>query len=115
MSAGSDLKFASRNTVEGQYSYHRNSWFTSFLLEGLIDVASTGEDVKEYIDHMRSALDYAWKNNKAEDGLIAPAWIVGWSEFPDEGNSEANGRQILLQAANAHSYAMLARYYSSLK
>ncbi|HEY8389806.1 MAG TPA: hypothetical protein VIL26_02460 [Clostridia bacterium] len=114
MSAGSDLKFASRNTVEGQYSYHKNSWFTSFLLEGYIDVASTGVDVSEYIEHMRSALDYAWNNNKAEDGLVAPSWIVGWSEYPDTGVSEGNGRQILLQAANAHCYAMLAKYYSSL-
>lgn len=108
-----DKFFANTQVVQGQYSYHENSWFTSFILEGFIDIEETGIDCGEYVEHMRSALDYAWKNHRAEDKLVCPAWIEGWSRFSDNGaNSEDNPRQILLQSANAHCYAMLARYYA---
>lgn len=113
--AAADRQFANTQVMQGQYSYNSNSWFTSFLLEGFIDLSASVTDSAEYIEHMRSALDYAWNNNRAEDGLVAPAWIIGWSEHPDTGvNSEGNGRQILLQSANAHCYAMLARYYAGV-
>lgn len=107
-----DKQFANTQVVQGQYSYNSNSWFTSFILEGFIDL-SESVDCSEYIEHMRSALDYAWNNNRADDDLVCPAWIAGWSEFRDNGISEGNPRQILLQAANAHCYAMLARYYAA--
>ncbi len=107
-----DKQFANTQVVQGQYSYNSNSWFTSFILEGFIDLSET-VDCSAYIEHMRSALDYAWNNNRAEDKLVCPAWIAGWGEFHDNGISEQNPRQILLQAANAHCYAMLARYYSA--
>lgn len=107
-----DKQFANTQVVQGQYSYNSNSWFTSFILEGFIDL-SESVDCSEYIEHMRSALDYAWNNNRADDNLVCPAWIAGWSEFRDNGISEGNPRQILLQAANAHCYAMLARYYAA--
>lgn len=108
-----DKYFANTQVVQGQYSYHENSWFTSFILEGFIDIDETGIDCGEYVEHMRSALDYAWKNHRAEDKLVCPAWIEGWNKFSDSGvNSEGNPRQILLQSANAHCYAMLAGYYA---
>ena len=78
-----------------------------------MDLAEWDENCATYIEHMRSSLDYAWKNNRSEDGLVSPAWIEGWSYFNDGNpNSEGNPRQILLQSANAHCYAMLARYYA---
>ncbi len=108
-----DRFFANTQVVPGQYSYHENSWFTSFILEGFIDLDETGVDCSEYIEHMRSALDYAWKNHRAEDKLVCPAWVAGWGTFSDNGaNSEGNPRQILLQSANAHCYSMLARYFA---
>lgn len=110
-----DKVFANTQVLQGQYSYHENSWFTSFILEGFIDIEETGIDCGEYVEHMRSALDYAWKNHRSEDDkLVCPAWIEGWSRFLDSGsNSEGNPRQILLQSANAHCYAMLVRYYGA--
>ena len=114
VAAAADRQFANTQVVEGQYSYNSNSWFTSFLLEGFIDLSASVEECSEYIEHMRSALDYAWSNNRAEDGLVCPAWITGWDSYSDDNpNSEGNPRQILLQSANAHCYAMLARYYAS--
>ena len=114
VAAAADRQFANTQVVEGQYSYNSNSWFTSFLLEGFIDLSATVEECSEYIEHMRSALDYAWNNNRAEDNLVCPAWITGWDSYSDDNpNSEGNPRQILLQSANAHCYAMLARYYAS--
>lgn len=114
VAAAADRQFANTQVVEGQYSYNSNSWFTSFLLEGFIDLSATVEECSEYIEHMRSALDYAWNNNRAEDDLVCPAWITGWDSYSDDNpNSEGNPRQILLQSANAHCYAMLARYYAS--
>ncbi len=113
VAAGADRKFANGAVLEGQYAYNTNSWFTSFLLEGFMDLAEWDENCATYIEHMRSSLDYAWKNNRSEDGLVSPAWIEGWSYFNDGNpNSEGNPRQILLQSANAHCYAMLARYYA---
>ncbi len=110
-----DRKFANTQVLQGQYSYNKNSWFTSFLLDGFIDLSESVEECSTYIEHMRSALDYAWTHNRAEDGLVCPAWIAGWSEYNDNGiNSEGNPRQILLQSANAHCYAMLARYYQNV-
>lgn len=108
-----DKKFANTQVIQGQYSYNSNSWFTSFLLEGFIDLSESVEECDVYIGHMRSALDYAWNNCRADDNLVCPAWIQGWQAFTDNGaNSEGNPRQILLQSANAHCYAMLARYYA---
>ncbi len=113
VAAGADKKFANGAVLEGQYAYNTNSWFTSFLLEGFMDLADADENCAEYIEHMRSSLDYAWKNNRSQDGLVSPAWIEGWSHFNDSNpNSEGNPRQILLQSANAHCYAMLARYFA---
>lgn len=113
VAADADRQFTNTQVVEGQYSYHSNSWFTSFLLEGFIDLSASVPECDEYIEHMRSALDYAWNNNRSDDGLVCPAWISGWSSFTDNNpNSENNPRQILLQSANAHCYAMLARYYA---
>lgn len=110
-----DRKFANKQVVQGQYSYNKNSWFTSFLLEGFIDLSESVGACSEYIEHMRSSLDYAWNNNRAADGLVCPAWVAGWGEYNDDGiNSEGNPRQILLQSANAHCYAMLARYYKTV-
>jgi hypothetical protein len=110
--AASDAYFANRLVVEGEYSYNKNSWFTSFLIEGFMSLDKYDENAVIYIDHMRSSLDYAWRNNKASNGLVCPAWIVGWSAYPDNSpNSEGNGRQLLLQSANAHCYANIARYY----
>lgn len=114
VAAGADKKFANTLAVEGQYSYNKNSWFTSFLIEGFADLADFDENAETYIDHMRSALDYGWKNNRAADGLVCPAWVEGWSVYTDDGVSEGNPRQILLQSANAHCYSMLAAYYSKL-
>ena len=106
-----DREFADRTVQPGQYSYPSHSWFTSFLLEGFCDLTSCGIDASEYIGHMHSALDYAWLNHRAEDGLVSPSWIKGWSRFNNnDANSEDNPRQILLQSANAHCYAMLSRY-----
>lgn len=113
VAADADRQFANTQVVQGQYSYNKNSWFTSFILEGFIDLSDT-VDCSEYIEHMRSALDYAWKNNRAEDKLVCPSWVAGWGEFNDNNISEGNPRQILLQSANAHCYAMLARYYAGL-
>lgn len=114
VAADADRQFANTQVVQGEYSYNSNSWFTSFLLEGFIDLSESVTECENYIEHMRSALDYAWKNNRSEDGLVCPAWIQGWSAFNDDGiGSEGNPRQILLQAANAHCYAMLARFYSA--
>ncbi len=112
VAAKADKQFANTQVVQGQYSYNSNSWFTSFILEGFIDLHES-VDCSVYIEHMRSALDYAWNNNRAEDKLVCPAWIAGWGEFHDNGISEGNPRQILLQAANAHCYAMLARFYAA--
>lgn len=112
--SAADRQFANTQVVQGEYSYNSNSWFTSFLLEGFIDLYDSVPECGDYIEHMRSALDYAWKNNRSDDGLVCPAWIQGWSAFNDDGiGSEGNPRQILLQAANAHCYAMLARFYSA--
>ena len=110
-----DRKFANTQVVQGEYSYGNHSWFTSFLLEGFIDLSESVPECAEYIEHMRSSLDYAWTNNRADDNLVSPSWIEGWDSFSDNGvNSEGNPRQILLQSANAHCYAMLARYYAGL-
>ena len=110
-----DRKFANTQVVQGEYSYGNHSWFTSFLLEGFIDLSESVPECAEYIEHMRSSLDYAWTNNRADDSLVSPSWIEGWDSFSDNGaNSEGNPRQILLQSANAHCYAMLARYYAGL-
>ena len=69
-------------------------------------------EAAEYADRMRSALEYAWTNYRSADGLVCPSWIKGWSRFSNnDPNSEDNPRQILLQSANAHCYAMLARHY----
>ena len=109
---GADKKFADRNAKKGQYSYPSHSWFTSFLAAGFSDLAAYDEGCAEYVEHMRSALDYAWQFYKAKDGLVSPAWIKGWGEFSGKtGTNEDNPRQILFQSANAHCYAMLARYY----
>lgn len=114
MAKDADVKFAGTQAVKGQYSYNSNSWFTSFILDGFIDISETGVDTEEYVEHMRSSLDYGYTNNRAEDGLVCPAWVIGWSEFNNTSpNSEQNPRQILLQSANAHCYAMLARYYAA--
>lgn len=113
VAAAADKFFANTQVVQGQYSYHENSWFTSFILEGFIDIDETGIDCGEYIEHMRSALDYAWKTHRsAEDKLVSPAWIEGWGAFSKQ-EGEGSSREILLQAANAHCYAMLVRYYGS--
>ena len=107
-----DIQFANPQVVQGQYAYNKNSWFTSFLIDGYIDIEATGVDCSEYAEHLRSSLDYGWNNNRAADKLVSPAWVAGWSEYPsDDPGSENNGRQILLQAANAHCYAMLTHYY----
>ncbi len=109
---GADKKFADRTAKKGEYSYPSHSWFTSFLVSGFADLAAFDGSIAEYTDHMRSALDYAWTNNRSADGLVCPAWIKGWSHFSDNGaNSEGNPRQILYQSANAHCYAMMAEYY----
>ncbi len=110
--ASADKKFADTSVKAGEYSYPSHSWFTSFLLEGFADLASHVPDAAEYIGHMRSSLDYAWNNYRADDGLVCPSWIKGWTRFNNnDADSEDNPRQILLQSANAHCYAMLARYY----
>ena len=109
---GADKKFADKTVKAGQYSYPSHSWFTSFLLSGFSDLRPYGEDCGEYADHMRSALDYAWENNRASDGLVSPSWIKGWTRFTNNSpTSEDNPRQILYQSANVHCYAMLAEYY----
>ena len=110
---GADRTFANTEAVKGQYSYNKNSWFTSFLLDGYMDILPTDDNCEAYIEHMRSALDYGWKHNRAEDGMVSPAWVIGWSEYPDSLSGEASGRQILLQSANAHCYAMLSRHYAA--
>ncbi len=111
--SGADTKFADRTVVSGEYSYPSHSWFTSFLLEGFTDLAPILPEAADYADHMRSALDYAWSHHRSADGLVSPSWIKGWSRFNDnKPDSEGNPRQILLQSANAHCYAMLARYYA---
>lgn len=112
-----DNFFANPLVVEGQYAYNPNSWFTSFLLEGFIDIYSSIPQSGEYIAHMESALEYAWKNFKADDGLVSPSWVVGWEDGTyknQTGDNEANPRQILLQAANAHCYAMLSNFYANV-
>ena len=110
--SGADTKFADRTVVTGEYSYPSHSWFMSFLLEGFADLAPILPEAADYTDHMRSALDYVWTNHRSEDGLVSPSWIKGWSRFNNnKPDSEDNPRQILLQSANAHCYAMLARYY----
>lgn len=114
IAAGADVKFSNVNVVEGQYAYNKNSWFSSFLIEGYQDAYAFDEAAETYIEHMRSSLDYGWKNNRDKDGLVCPAWVAGWSEFTNDGVSEENARQILLQSANAHCYAMLASYYAGL-
>jgi len=109
--ASADKKFADTSVKAGEYSYPSHSWFTSFLLEGFSDLAGHVPDAEEYIGHMRSALDYAWNHHRADDGMVCPSWIKGWSRFTNnDPDSEDNPRQILLQS-NAHCYAMLARYY----
>jgi len=109
---GADRKFADRGVKKGQYSYPSHSWFTSFLVSGFSDLAPYDEGCREYVEHMRSALDYAWDNERADDGLVSPSWIKGWSRFTNNSpDSEDNPRQILYQSANAHCYAMLAEYY----
>ncbi|MBO7404756.1 MAG: hypothetical protein J6V24_07310, partial [Clostridia bacterium] len=109
---GADGYFADRTVRKDQYSYPSHSWFTSFLVSGFADLAAYDESCAEYEDHMRSALDFAWKYHREEDGLVSPAWIKGWSRFQGKtGINEDNPRQILYQSANAHSYAMLAQYY----
>lgn len=111
--AGADIKFGDRTVKAGEYSYPSHSWFTSFLLEGFADLAPVLPEAAEYAGHMRSSLDYAWNNNRAADGLVCPSWIKGWSRFNNnDPDSEDNPRQILLQSANAHCYAMLARHYA---
>ena len=110
---GADAKFGDRTVKAGEYSYPSHSWFTSFLLEGFADLAPVLPEAAEYAGYMRSSLDYAWNNNRAADGLVCPSWIKGWSRFNnDNPDSEDNPRQILLQSANAHCYAMLARHYA---
>ena len=110
---GADVKFGDRTVKAGEYSYPSHSWFTSFLLEGFADLAPVLPEAAEYAGHMRSSLDYAWNNNRAADGLVCPSWIKGWSRFNNnDPDSEDNPRQILLQSANAHCYAMLARHYA---
>ena len=111
MAKDANKQFANTMIKQGEYSYNQNSWFTSFLLEGFMDLKSSVPECDIYIEHMRSALDYAWKNYRSEDNLVSPAWIQGWSVFDENSVSESNSRQILLQAANAHCYAMLAEYY----
>lgn len=111
---GSDVFFAGTLAVPGQYTYNQNSWFTSFLLEGFMDILPTDENCATYIEHMRSSLDYGYKNNRDEHGYVSPAWTQGWSVFNDNGVSEGNPKQILLQSANAHCYAMLAKHFQSL-
>ena len=112
----SDVYFANRIAKPGYYAYNPHSWFTSFLLMGYIDLYNAGyEDAEEYIGHMSSSLDYAWENNRDSMGLVAPSWILGWDDPSapgGTGNSESNPRQILLQSANGHCYAMLAWYYA---
>jgi hypothetical protein len=109
---GADNYFADRTVMKGQYSYPSHSWFTSFLVSGFADLAVYDEGCAEYEEHMRSALDFAWKYHRESDGLVSPAWIKGWSHFKGKtGINEDNPRQILYQSANAHSYAMLAQYY----
>ncbi|MBQ5355168.1 MAG: hypothetical protein IIU08_04795 [Clostridia bacterium] len=112
---GADKKFADRNVKKGQYSYPSHSWFTSFLVSGFADLAAFDEGCAEFEEHMRSALEYAWENNRSDDGLVCPAWIKGWNHYNqkdlNDSNSESNPRQILYQSANAHCYAMMAGYY----
>ncbi|MBR4186261.1 MAG: hypothetical protein IKQ87_10860, partial [Clostridia bacterium] len=112
---GADKKFGDRTVKKGEYSYPSHSWFTSFLVSGFSDLAAYDESCIEYVDHMRSALNYAWANNRSDDGLVCPAWIKGWSRYSakdtNDINSESNPRQILYQSANAHCYAMLAKIY----
>ena len=109
---GANQKFGSKTVVKGEYSYPSHSWFTSFLVSGFGDLVPYGEKCAEYLDHMRTSLDYGWKNNRSADGLMSPAWVKGWKEFNNnEPNSESNPRQILYQSANAHCFAMLAEYY----
>lgn len=109
-----DNYFKKTNIVQGQNVYPKNSWFTVFLLEGFIDLYNANidkDDMQVYIKSMQSSLDYGYKYNKDSDGLVCPAWVEGWSAYADNSVSENNPRQILLQSANAHSYALIAGYY----
>ena len=109
---GADKKFGDRTVKKGEYSYPSHSWFTSFLVSGFAALAAHDEGCFEYLEHMRSSLNYAWANNRADDGLVCPSWIKGWSRYTNNSpTSEDNPRQILLQSANAHCYAMMAKVF----
>ena len=110
--AGADKKFADRSGGKGAASYPSHSWFTSFLVSGFSAAAEEDEAAEAYVESMRESLDWAWEHFRAQDGLVSPAWVKGWTRFSNNSpDSEDNPRQILYQSANAHCYAMLAQYY----
>jgi hypothetical protein len=111
-------------------NFGRHSWFNALLLEGYLRLHAVVEndnlletEVRGFIGIFRDSLNFAYRNNRAEDGLVCPNWITGWNDswytHDDRnlnsrgsfGDKEQDPRQLLLQSANAWSYAALAIFY----
>ena len=106
-----DEYFAKDSDIPGVKRYPRgNIWFHQILLNGYTALAPFDrENADRYINHMQSAIDYAYDNyvTKAEffSGPFMPDdWYLGW------GDKDPKNVDVLNAGAQAEIYISLALY-----
>jgi len=118
--ANADTAFRSGHWATYQGSgdakiFDHHSWRNSLLLEAFIRLTEHDEAANAYVDRMRDSLDYAYRNNRSEDGLVSPSWVLGYNDprLIELGNNrrEGNSKDLLFQAGNAYCYMQLAIFY----
>lgn len=94
------LRFAERDHG-GNFFYPSTPWFNVYLIQGFKAVAEIiGEN--QYLETIRTNLNFAWENAKDERGFVYKSWRVNNSNDPYVALLDAAG--------TAESYALLAHY-----
>lgn len=104
---GANKVFGILDDNKGVRSYPPTGWFNTLLLQGYISVYEFDKDeVSKYIDDFAESIDYAWENERDEEGFLAPDWVTGWTQ--------TGPRDVLDQTGIAEILASLAYHYKHL-
>lgn len=117
--AGADMSIGRLDNTAKVKAYSYNSWFNVLLLDSFIELKSADAELSaQYVENMRKSVNYGYKNflatEGADQGFMSPSWVRGWSDisFKDNNGAKESG-DLLLHAANAETYALLAAYYAN--
>lgn len=85
-------------------------WFNTVLLDSYVRLAKYDpENTAMYIKAFEGQLDYAYRKKRNADGLLPDKFFgQGWD---DKSNKE--NYRLLIQAANAEQFSLLAQYYKN--